>query len=282
MIGFLVRACAVSVLMLAMAWPSVVAAQVDPVSDLDGAVAAALSTEPGQAAPRISIDPSGDTTIEFAIHNADDDPAATREGALADTLTLLRAVYDSSPSEVVRTVTVLGTFPFKGTKSPSVRPTPVLRAVLSAEHAQNLDWQALRPADVPSVVDAWWLQGAFADVEAQPAAQAAPASETLPSETLPSPLDVAVAHLDETIAALDSGQVGIGRSQFTQFFDAWDDASVDIAQRQPDLYDVLDADLERAERELLHTQPEDVAAASAALTDLRSHLSDAGHGSAGE
>jgi hypothetical protein len=255
---------AAAVLLVCIALPPTAAAQPDPVSGVYDAVATGFGMDTARAAPHVTIDRTGDTTIEFAIRNAEDDPADTRDGAIADTLTVLRAVYGTSPADGVRTVTVLGTFPFQGTKSPAVRPTPVLRAVLSADHARNIDWQAVSPGDLPTVVDVWWLQGAFADVQAQPA----PATQNDPG------LNVAIAHLEEAVAALTSGDIRIGRSQFTQFFDAWDDVSDSIVQRDPVLYEAIDADVERAEVALLHSQPEDVDSAQAALTAIHTRLLD--------
>jgi hypothetical protein len=136
----------------------------------------------------------------------------------------------------------------------------MLRAVLSADRAQTIDWANATASDVPLLVDTWWLQGAFADVGTQ-------------SATSDGPLAVAMAHLDASVTALDSGSVGLGRSQFTQFFDAWDDVSDDVGQRFPTAYNTIDTDLERAEVALLHTQPEDVDTARSALSDIRATLS---------
>ena len=75
-------------------------------------------------------------------------PSATRDGALSDTLTILRTVYAPAIGGV-STATVLGTFPFKGTKGKSVREGVVLRAVLSADRAAFVQWDRLTPSDVP-------------------------------------------------------------------------------------------------------------------------------------
>jgi hypothetical protein len=257
------RLCALAVLVLGAAWPALASAQTDIAAQLSMAVASALATDTQRPVPHVSMDPTGDTTVEFAILNVDDDASAIRAGAVSDTLAVLRAVYSSSSTHGVRTLTVLGTFPFKGTKSPGVRPSPVLRAVLSSDHAAALDWPNLTASEVPSIVDTWWLQGAFADVDT---------STDSPSIDLDTRMAVAVAHLDESLGALDSGDFRIGRSQFTQFFDAWDDVSDDVGQRDPAAYNTIDTDLEQAEVALLHTEPADVATARAALSDLRATL----------
>ena len=197
---------------------------------------------------------------------------------MADTLTVLRTVYESSPVSGVTSVTVLGTFPFQSTKGKSVRESPVLRAVLSADRAEQIDWNQLTPNDVPNAVDVWWLQGAFAEVSTvggatlsttQPAGNTAPAVEALRLR-----LDVAVAHLDEALQALSSGDLQIGRSQFKQFFDVWDDVDSTVGQLYPTQYAAVDLQLEHAEIALLHTQPEDVEGARTALQTVRDRLAD--------
>jgi hypothetical protein len=171
------------------------------------------------------------------------------------------------PPSGVSSVTVLGTFPFQGTKGKSVRESPVLRAVLSADRAGQIDWNDLTATDVPKAVDVWWLQGAFANVKQS--------GDTTPEvDALRSRLSVAIAHLDEALLALSSDDLRIGRSQFKQFFDVWDDVDVQVRQRYPTQYDALDTELAHAEIALLHTQPEDVAGARAALQKLRAYLAD--------
>ena len=157
-------------LVLVLLRPLPAVAQTDDAAMLYAALSESLDADadrPVPRLPRVAIDPSGDTTIVFAIRNEHDDASAIREGAVSDTLTVLRTVYAAAPVASVSSVTVLGTFAFKGTKAKRVRESPVLRAVLSAEHAQGLDWQRLAPADLPTIVDTWWLQGAFATVDDQ-------------------------------------------------------------------------------------------------------------------
>jgi hypothetical protein len=165
-----IRAWGMAALILGLLRPLPAFAQTDDAALLYAALSESLDADanrPVPRLPRVAIDPSGDTTIVFAIRNEHDDASAIRDGAVSDTLTLLRTVYDTAPVDSVSSVTVLGTFPFKGTKAKLVRENPVLRAVLSAEHAHGLDWQRLTPADLPTTVDVWWLQGAFATVDDQ-------------------------------------------------------------------------------------------------------------------
>lgn len=244
-------ACAVSV--------TPARAQANPAAQLYDAAVANLTLDPQRPPPHVSIESSGDVTITFSIRDVEDDPAAVRAGALSDTLTVLRSVFGSSELADVRAITVLGTFPFQGTKSRSVRETPVLRAVLSTSRAQTIDWSTLQPDGLPTAVDTWWVQAAFANVGSEAASQ---------------PLRLTRAHLDETIAALEAGQVRIARSQFKQFFDSWDDVSDDVAQQFPAQFDVLDTDLAQAEVALLHTQPEDLPTAQSVLVDFRAILTN--------
>jgi hypothetical protein len=238
-------------LLLGAALPMVASAQTEEAATHLEAVLAAdveLTT--------VMVDPSGDATVIFAIRNVDDDPAAIRAGATADTLSVLRTAYTESPPTALSSVTVLGTFPFKSTKGKSVRASPVLRAVLSADRAEALDWTQVTPEDVPNLVDVWWLQAAFANVSNH-------------AETSRPQLAVAMAHLEEALSALNTGDVPVGRSQFKQFFDAWDDINATVAQLYPAQYEALDAELEHAEIALLHSQPEDIDRARDALQNVR-------------
>jgi hypothetical protein len=245
--------------------PAAAAAQADPSSALFQALSAGLSLGTHREAgrlPTVRVDPAGDATVVFAIRGEDDDAQATRAGALSDTLTVLRTVYQSPEAAQVQTLTVLGTFPFKSTKGRAVRESPVLRAVLSAETASQLDWSLLTPDGVPGAVDTWWLQDAFANA----------GSETVEPPGESGPFDIVQAHLDETLTALAAGDVGIARSQFKQFFDAWEDLGPTVSERFPTRYDALDTELDRAEIALLHSQPEDVAGAQDSLSRLRGYL----------
>jgi hypothetical protein len=256
---------------------------IDAAAEVRAALAAQLDPDASRPVPRLAevrMDSSGDTTVVFAIKNADDDAPATRAGALADTFTILRTVYALAPPGIT-SLTVLGTFPFQGTKGKSVRESPVLRAVLSQASGSQLDWDALSPTDVPAIVDVWWVQAAFANV-GEPVPDAAPPVAASDVSPLRSHITLAAAHLDATLKALAAGEVGIGRSQFKQFFDAWDDVDQTVSELDPARYDLFDADLERAEVALLHTQPEDIPAAQAALSDLRTLLASLAQSAATE
>jgi hypothetical protein len=148
----------------------------DNAPQLYTALAATLDPSTHRAVPRIeraTIDPTGDATVVFAIQDQADDPVATRADAIADALTVLRTAHASPDAGRISSLTVLGTFPFQGAKSQSVRETPVPRAAFRADHANAIDLDTLRPADLPHVLDEWWVQGAFATVGGPDTSEAA-------------------------------------------------------------------------------------------------------------
>jgi hypothetical protein len=164
----LLRLCAVFVLLLSVAPPSVAGATPAGASvedpELYALVADALPPGTHRAAPRlatVTVDEAGQATVIFAIRSEAGDAEATRAGGISDALTTLRTIYAAPAGPQLTSLTVLGTFPFQGTKGKSVREGVVLRAVLSAERAAEVDWDQLTPADL----DVWWMQEAFARAE---------------------------------------------------------------------------------------------------------------------
>jgi hypothetical protein len=115
--------------------------------------------------PRVTIDATGDATAVLALRNEADDPEATYAAALDDTLRVLRAIYHSADVDRISIATVVGTFNVIGATG-RAREVPVLRAVLSAEHAAQLDWAALGPDEVPQLADVWWVHAGFHGREA--------------------------------------------------------------------------------------------------------------------
>jgi hypothetical protein len=167
----LLRICAVFGLLLSVAPPSVAGATPAAASvedpELYALVADALPPGTHRAAPRlatVTLDEAGQATVIFAIRSEAGDAEATRAGGVSDALTTLRTIYQSPPGEQLTSLTVLGTFPFQGTKGKSVREGVVLRAVLSAERAAQVDWDQITPADL----DVWWMQEAFARADSTP------------------------------------------------------------------------------------------------------------------
>lgn len=134
----------------------------DAATQLHRAIAAVLPPDSGRDVARlsrVSIDPTGDVTVVFAIRSGPD-AVAIRTGALADTLTILRAVYHSPVAAQVRTATVLGTYAVAS--ATSTRELPVIRAVLTAQHASRLDPKTTTPDMLPKLLDLWWSYPAFA------------------------------------------------------------------------------------------------------------------------
>jgi hypothetical protein len=165
---FRVRICAVLTLLLSVAPPSVAGATPAAASvedpELYTLLADALPPGTHRAAPRlatVTLDEAGQATVIFAIRSEAGDADATRVGGISDALTALRTVYQSPAAQELTSLTVLGTFPFQGTKGKAVREGVVLRAVLSAERAAQMDWDHITPADL----DVWWVQEAFARAE---------------------------------------------------------------------------------------------------------------------
>ena len=123
-------------------------------------ITAVLDPDTGRDAPRlprVGIDPTGDLTVIFGMRREDDDPAHIGQGGLADSLTILRAVYQSEAAGQLRTTTVLGTYA-SWTKLLRIRELPLLRVTVSAATAARLDWDALTPGDLRSVADDFWMQ----------------------------------------------------------------------------------------------------------------------------
>jgi hypothetical protein len=164
------RACAglalMMMLVVSLAPASVAGATPTAAEDAElyALVVAALPPGTHRAAPRLaqaSVDAAGEATVIFAIRAENGDADATRAGGVADALTALRTIYASPAAAEVTSLTVLGTFPFQGTKGRAVREGVVLRAVLSAEHAAQLDWDHVSVDDL----DVWWMQEAFGRAE---------------------------------------------------------------------------------------------------------------------
>lgn len=121
------------------------------------AITDALPGESGRSVPRLSsvrIDPTGDATIVFALR-AGDTPQEIIAGGSSDMLSIFRAVYHPALVASVRTTTVIGTFPVAGQYG--VREWPVLRAALSRQTANRLDWDHLTATRLPEAVDIWWV-----------------------------------------------------------------------------------------------------------------------------
>jgi pimeloyl-ACP methyl ester carboxylesterase len=122
--------------------------------------------------PEVGMDETGDLTVVVALREVDD-LDGFRAAAEEDVFSILRAVY-TAPDSPVRTVTVVGTYPVAETGAP--RELPVLRTVLSAEHAATIDWEEATPRDLFTAADVYRLYPPFGDSQGNPIAPpAAPA-----------------------------------------------------------------------------------------------------------
>jgi hypothetical protein len=257
------------------------------------AVSSVLNPDTGRKdVPRLAratIDTTGDVTVVFALRNEHDDKEATRTTALADTLAILWAVYHSPNTDRITTTTVVGTYAIQG-KTGRTRELPVLRAVLSAQHAAQLDWKELSMERLPQTVDLWWMhvamapRGAGASQAELEAAYANTQGDTegrahkpLGPAEVHAQIDRMLLHLNEALHALSGNDVGVARSQFKQFFEKWDGAEEELRVMYPQQYAQLDQELQRAEVALLHTMPEDVNTGRFALRALRAGLLDVAH-----
>jgi hypothetical protein len=251
------------------------------------AVGAVLSPDTARDVPRLAratIDTTGDVTVVFALRNEHDDKQAIHTTALADTLAILWAIYHSPDTNHVATTTVVGTYALTG-KTGRTRELPVLRAVLSAQRAAQLDWQALSLEQLPQAVDVWWMHAAM-DVPKATASQAelvaayantqgdteGRAHKPLGPAEVHAQIDGMLLHLNEALHALSGNDIGVARSQFKQFFEKWDGAEEELRVMYPKQYAQLDQELERAEVALLHTMPEDGNTGRFALRALRTGL----------
>lgn len=154
---------------------------VDDAAVLRQAVESAIAPDTGRGnirLPSVRID-AGDATVIVGLRGGPD-LATIRARAADDALLILNALYHSPAAGRVRTTTVVGTFSV--TSARGNREWPVLRVTLSAERAGRLDWSAVTPDRLPSVVDDWWLYPPLAEgegpVNATPMLVASPTAAT--------------------------------------------------------------------------------------------------------
>jgi hypothetical protein len=110
--------------------------------------------------PQVTIDNTGDLTVVLALRDEGAKEAIVAAGQ-ADTLTALRAIYQSSLADQVRSATLVGTYGIARAESNRTRERRILRAVLSAARAASIDLAAVNPNELPELLDVWWLHPAF-------------------------------------------------------------------------------------------------------------------------
>src|SRR5438067_1430771 len=127
------------------------------------AIEAVLDMDAGRDVERLSridLEPvKGDLTIVFAMRRPmSDDPRQIVASGTDDVFTILWAIYTSQDAPLIRTATVLGTYAVVG-RYERPREIPLVRAVLTADHATNFDWSRIATVDPARVLDTWWVEG---------------------------------------------------------------------------------------------------------------------------
>lgn len=240
------------------------------------AIEAAIAPDTGRGVPRVprvTLDDTGDLTVVFAMRNMADDPKAIGAGGLDDMFAILHAAYGADAVHTIRTATVLGTYAVWG-KFDSTRELPLMRATLSGQRAGALDWCYLRPTDLPTITEDWWMQEDIRPRSLTAGADGPRASSCVTGASRQA-VESMLLHLNDALHALSANEVGLSRSQFKQFFDVWD--SVDdefLKPNYPDSYADMDRAEQQVEMSLLHSQPEDMGSARTGLLTLRADLLD--------
>lgn len=223
--------------------------------------------------PRVTLDPTGDLTVVFAMRDIADDPKAIGAGGLDDMFAILHAAYTTDTVHAIRTATVLGTYAVWG-KFGSTRELPLMRATLSAERAGLLDWCYLRPTDLPTIAEDWWMQEDIRPHSLSAGADGPRASSCVTGARREA-VEGMLLHLNNALHALSANEVGLSRSQFKQFFDLWDNLDDEFLKpNYPDAFPEMDRAEQQVEIALLHSQPEDLVGARGGLLTLRTDLLD--------
>jgi alcohol dehydrogenase (cytochrome c) len=252
----------------------------DAAPDLMAAVSQTLDLDTGRDTlrlPRVNIDQDGEATVQFALRSEGGDPGAVQEGGMDDLLKILRAIHQSTDAGHITNTTVLGTYPVerKGGVAPE---TVVLRAVVSAEKAAQIDWDALTPQDLPNALEIFWEHPALAgntelaDRIAEPDSERQGTPQTI-AEVRPV-VNAMLAHLNRALEGLSSSDVRIARSQVRQFLTNWDDVNDELSGWYPESYVSLEAEVERTQAALLDQVPEDTVTARASLLALRAGMAE--------
>jgi len=217
----------------------------DQASDLKAAVESTLDLNAQRdtiRVPRVTIDPAGEATVQFAVRNSGTDPQAVSAAALDDVKTILSTVSQSTDAPRITSTTVIGTYPVVN-ESGMVPESIVLRAGLSAARASQIDWSTLAPQDLASALDSFWMHPVLTG-EAVPLG-------VVPDDTSAAGLAGQVAsmvgHVNMAIEELSSGDADAARSQFLQFFGTFDDVDDQIDAAFPARFKTLQADVNRVQ-----------------------------------
>lgn len=218
--------------------------------------------------PRVTIDPTGEATVQFAVRNAGEDGPAVTDAALEDARTILEAVNQSSEAARITSTTVLGTYPVVN-RAGAVPETIVLRAVVSADRAQQTNWEAVASKDLASAVDELWLHPVLSGEREYE-------GSGLDQETatdLRGLVNRLINHVNLGLGALSSGEASLARSQFAQFSSIWEEAGEQINGAYPARYTALQSEIRDAQAALA-ARPRQYDDYRQALLSLRTTLSE--------
>jgi pimeloyl-ACP methyl ester carboxylesterase len=137
--------------------------------------------------PAVHLDGTSDLTVVVALRAADD-LDAFRAAAEDDILRILRAIYATERSPV-QTATVVGTYAVADTGP--ARESPVLRVVLSATNAENVDWDRATATTLFPAVDVYRFSPPFGDAVGNPIAPLRAMPAASPEDpVISSPIDI--------------------------------------------------------------------------------------------
>jgi pimeloyl-ACP methyl ester carboxylesterase len=143
----------------------------------------------GLRLPSVRLAAGGDLTVVVALREMND-LEGFRAAAEEDVFQILHAVY-TTPESPVETVTVIGTYSVTGTRGS--RELRVLRVVLSAAYAQQIDWVLATPKDLFTAADVYRFYPPFGDEEGRPLSPATPSTTpaALPEDAIiSSPINI--------------------------------------------------------------------------------------------
>jgi quinohemoprotein ethanol dehydrogenase len=219
--------------------------------------------------PRVTVNPAGEATVQFAVRNVGDDGPAVTAAAFEDARTILRTLSQSTETSRIHSMTVLGTYPVVN-KAGAVPETIVLRAELSAERARLLNWDALGANDLASALDVLWLHPVLTS---SPEGETSGAPDPGTGTGLLGQVNTMLSRVNLALESLSVGEASVARARFSQFSTTWKVAQEQIANGYPARFNALRTHISTAELALA-AQPRDYDAYRVSLLSLRTALND--------